>query len=168
MKWSAVALLFAATIAWGGSAKDLDAKNGFRDLPFGISVESVPGLQPAGKDGVLDLYRRPEDKLEIGVVPLEAITYRFFQGRLYQVFIEVAGIDNGMKLVDALAAQYGKPKPAPVTPDELIWGGAKHVGLWIKFDREKDRAMVTFNSKDMSSEVGDAERAAAKSAKSDL
>lgn len=65
---------------------------GFRDVKWGEDITKIPGMKERytykGNDQMIG-YERASDKLMIGDVPLESITYVTFKGKLFSVEIKM-------------------------------------------------------------------------------
>jgi hypothetical protein len=94
-----------------GSLAALDAKNGFRDVKFGMPLKAYPGmvLIPFDPDDNYQRYLRKSDKLQMGDIPLKEVTYLFYKSRLINVQVWVYGIENREKVLQALSYAYGQP-----------------------------------------------------------
>ena len=91
-----------------GSLDDLDRDNGLPDAKLGTPVEAFQGLEQTEEAGRWTTYRRPSDKLTFGKFELAGITYNFFKGKLYSIFIDVEGKRNTKGILKLLEATYGK------------------------------------------------------------
>ena len=102
---AAVLALLLAGSAWAAKAPD-----GFRGIKWGTPLEEVSGLVPDG--GIskrLKLYSRPDDELAMGDIPLETLTYDFFDGRFSGVMM-VMEPEHQEGIVALLTGLYGQPK----------------------------------------------------------
>lgn len=96
------------TTARAGSVQDLDQHNGLPDAQLGASVSSFRNLQQTEDTGRWTSYRRPTDRLTFGPYDLSSITYNFFKGKLYSIFLETDGKRNVKGVLNTLERMYGK------------------------------------------------------------
>ena len=109
-----------------GSIADLDRKNGFRDVRFGDSVESLHGLDRIDSDGPLQLYSRAADSKRIGGSELERIGYGFTGNRLSRIIIYAkAGAANASALLRAVERTYGPASRPDPDRGEYVWQGRR-------------------------------------------
>ena len=106
-------------------------KNGFRDLTWGTSFETVQNQMALVEDfGLGKKYARKNDNLVIGDVRVKSILYVFNENnRLYAVMIKPED-DSWRALKMALTYNFGKP-----TPDEwsYSWEGEyTNIIIWKK------------------------------------
>lgn len=102
-----------------GTLQYLDAKNGFRDVDFGVSSDSLTGLVPVSEDAArrLKTFTRTGDELSLGDVPLQKIEYTFFDDKLCQVSLSwnIEFRDNAQRIppptdISAFCGTlYGRP-----------------------------------------------------------
>ena len=105
----ATAFLFTAlAVARAGALDDLDRENGLPDAKLGTPIEAFRGMEQTEETGRWTSYRRPTDKLAFGKVELSGITYNFFKGKLYSIFIDVEGKRNTKGILKLLEQTYGK------------------------------------------------------------
>ena len=121
----AVALILAAT-AQSGSLKDLDKRNGFRDLTLGLPCKEVPGFVTSGVPGrKLISYARSSDVLQVGEAQLQSIAYTCYLDQLSQGRITLIGEDNQQAMLDALGEAYGAPTTEEGDGAVRIWNSKK-------------------------------------------
>jgi len=125
-----------------GSLAYLDAKDGFRDVRFGIASSSMDNLVLVQEDAdnKSKTFTRIGDELMLDDVPLETIEYTFFEDRLCQVVMKwkVISTDEQIprpqptKIPVVAASVYGKPTRRTQNKDEnlYVWRGRK-VGVMI-------------------------------------
>ena len=135
-------LLGSVVAARAGSVADLDRQNGLPDAQIGTPVTAFKGLQQTEDTGRWSTYKRPSDRLTFGQFELTGITYNFFKGKLYSIFLEVEGKRNVKGLIRALEALYGREhslekRPLPPTPivmETREWTGQKLYLLYKNSD----------------------------------
>ncbi len=129
----AFALLLLSAPARAGSVADLDRQNGLPDAQIGAPVSAFQGLQQIEDTGRWTSYKRASDKLTFNRFDLASITYNFFKGKLYSIFLEVEGKQNVKGVLRALEQLYGRDhtlEKRPVPPTNLSmeireWTGQK-------------------------------------------
>jgi hypothetical protein len=144
----------ASTVRYTPGLQLLDAKNGFRDIKLGTPRTAIKGLVRADvPDGGTTFYRRPTDVKKIGPYELARITYVFYHDKLMAVFLQIAGEDNAMGVMETLQKLYGPSTDAQEhsynknsIPQK--WMG-KQVLLKIEQGASADEANVFFFSKPM-------------------
>ena len=118
--------MMLANAVFAGSVKDLDKRNGFRDLKLGSTCSEVSGF---ATDGVpsrkLVSYVRPADILQVGEAQLQSIAYSCYLDQLTQVRVAVLGVRNHLSMLDALIEAYGEPLTTDETAGFHSWNGKK-------------------------------------------
>jgi hypothetical protein len=104
--------------------------SGFRDMAWGTDIKTLSDMEFLKDEDVLKVYVKKNDKLAIGDVPLKAIYYKFFKGKLYEVVIETNGFKNYLDLKQLCFEKYGKGKEEIETDKYLkqeyyYWSGEK-------------------------------------------
>lgn len=160
-------LLLAPVLGWGQTTKELDQKNGFRDLKFGAPALGLTGLKVVMRSGGNVFYSRPADNMNVGAAALENIVYVFYKGQLKSVIITTKGSANGSALLAALRASYGLGEQKNKYLEEYTWAGET---VYMSFDQApvtKDATVYMGSIPINRAEAADDE-IAAKKAKSDL
>ncbi len=104
-------LAFAAlgsNVGRAGSIDDLDRENGLPMAKLGTPVEAFQGLEQTEEAGRWITYRRPADRMTFGKFEIGGISYNFFKGKLYSIFIDVEGKRNTKGILKLLEETYGK------------------------------------------------------------
>ncbi|MBV9659367.1 MAG: hypothetical protein JO295_14800 [Verrucomicrobia bacterium] len=147
-------LFFLLTLFWlgagglmahsarAGSVEDLDRDNGLPDAKLGTPVEAFQGLEQTEETGRWTTYRRPADKLKFGKFEVSSISYNFFKGKLYSIFIDVEGRRNTRGILKLLEENYGKnytlaSRQIPKSEDQLQtreWSGRRVYLLYKNAD----------------------------------
>lgn len=104
--FSLLLLLFPTVHA--GTVENLDRQNGLPDAQIGTPVTAFKGLEQIEETGRWTSYKRTSDKLTFNRFELTSITYNFFKGRLYSVFLEAEGKRNVRGILHALEDLYGR------------------------------------------------------------
>lgn len=107
--FAVVMTLLASGALLAGSVSDLDREAGFRDAKLGSSVESFSGLVEVRKTGVYVTYKRPADDLHWNDIVVTNIQYRFMEGKLVAVDVELDGDKNRKAIFSVLQSRYGQP-----------------------------------------------------------
>ncbi len=161
----AMAVVAAPALA-GGSLKNLDKKNGFRDVALTQRCDQIEGLKgntKAVKDAVKSglgsddkaraylgmlQYTRPSDELEIGHADLLGIAYTCYAEQLMSVRLEAFGATNADPLLAAMVEAFGEATSADPDNNSWIWDGKKVV-LTFQRDMMQERVTVVYASKPM-------------------
>jgi hypothetical protein len=101
----------------------LDAKNGFRDVTFGMELPKKGWSKVHTQDG-MDFYVRAGDKLSIGRAQLESISYAVWKGRVVGVALVTRGAENNQALFDVFESAYGDPRQPNRLIEEYLWQGS--------------------------------------------
>ena len=165
-------LIFAAALLVGGathaqSAADLDTKYGFRDVKFETDTSAIEGLVTGTATPLKLLASRPTDSRKIGQAAINAITYGFYQGKLYEVNIVAKGLTNAHALREALESQYGEGTLVAAMGQDRNWDG-KQVRLTYREDPAFHDATVRFTCKKLNEQLQAAQKMVKKAAASDL
>ncbi|TDN39852.1 hypothetical protein E4631_23255 [Hymenobacter sp. UV11] len=165
-----VAFLFIMCFQAKAQYISLDQKNGFRDLKFGVAIETVSGLAPyapAFADKAIPEmkeFTRPSDKLEIGPYQVFNITYSFYKNRLFKVTIAVNKGYQSQGVKDVLIREYGQGQI--VNGIGMAWLG--QVATMGFSDWQSEWAFVTIANKAIDDEYDYAKRASFKPVPSGL
>ena len=120
------AALFLATTAQAGSLKDLDKRNGFRDLTMGSLCTEIADFETRGVPGrMLISYARSSDILQVGEAQLQSISYTCYLDQLSQVRISLVGEVNQQAMLDALVEAYGPPTSEEEESVLSVWSSKK-------------------------------------------
>jgi len=96
--------------------------DGFRGIKWGANKADVSSLRLSIEKGSMSLYRRPEEKLQIGAASLDSILYLFYKQQLAGVTIAFTGFTNYVNLRKALAETYGEGHQENRYIDHWRWG----------------------------------------------
>ena len=116
-----------------GTVADLDQQNGLPDAQIGAPVSAFKGLQLIEDTGRWTSYKRSADRLTFNRFDLTTITYNFFKGKLYSVFLETEGKENVKGILRSLEALYGREHsyekravpPTNISMETREWTGQK-------------------------------------------
>jgi hypothetical protein len=179
--------LLLVQVASAGSIKDLDKRNGFRDVALTQRCAQIDGLkgntaavkaavkeglgQEPSKDAAPDLgmlhYTRPSDSLEVGRAALLDVTYTCYMDQLMAVDLVAWGDRNAEPLLGALVEAFG---PATTSDEETgahRWVGKKVV-LSFAHDKATGFVRVSYSSVPMIDAKRKNDEAIEKSAVQDL
>jgi hypothetical protein len=81
---------------------------GFRGIRWGTDINSLKDMVFVRESYFLKRYTRQNEKMKIGVVNIEDITYEFFNGKLKGVDIVTYGTKNFNLLKDILFEKFGE------------------------------------------------------------
>jgi hypothetical protein len=125
--------LSLAAPATAGSLGDLFEQGGFVDAKLGDPIESFVGLERVGTDPEADTetYVRHSDVFNVGGANVDAVTYSFYQGRLYFISIRISGVDNAQAVLGALTETFGESFETGNRPNERVWTGGD---VFVLFD----------------------------------
>jgi len=180
----AAALTFHAAAA-GGSIKDLDKKNGFRDVALTQPCDEIEGLKgntvavksaikqglgAENKDkpylGMLH-YFRPSDSLIVGSAHLLTIGYTCYAEQLISVNLIAHGTANADPLRAALEEAFGEATAPDPDNGRWTWAGKK-VLLTFQHDQLSEAVTVVYSSRKVLEEKAKNDLALEQSAVDDL
>ena len=160
------AALTVHSAAAGGSIKDLDKKNGFRDVALTQRCDEIEGLKgntaavkaavKAGlgadkKDdpflGMLH-YARPADSLRVGAADLLGVSYTCYAEQLMSVSLLAYGKANAEPLRAALEEAFGEATAPDPDNGRFVWAGKKVV-LTFHHDPMNELVTVVYASRQM-------------------
>jgi hypothetical protein len=98
----------------------------FRNLAWGMRPSSMPGLllsQTNPAYGGVDEFFYPEEDLNLGEAPLNAIVYGFWQNRLYTITIWTDGRPSYEKLRRWVIDTYGPGHQRKKAVERRVWYG---------------------------------------------
>jgi hypothetical protein len=161
----AATMMMQAAVA-GGSVKDLDKKNGFRDVALTQRCDQIEGLkgnteavkkavkQGLGSDnkekpylGMLH-YVRPSDSLEIGAANLLGVGYTCYAEQLMSVSLLAYGKANAEPLRAALVEAFGDATAPDPDNGRWVWSGKKVI-LTFHHDPLTELVTVVYASRQM-------------------
>jgi hypothetical protein len=133
---------------------------GFRGLRFGRDIATIPGMEPAYREGAAAYYRRPGDNLDLGELRLSDILYGFHKGKLFTVVTRAPSAEDFSPLRQAYNAKYGPPKAVPATLEEdLVWSWPK-AQIALSLDAADGGLTIRYADAALLAEVVKAETAA--------
>lgn len=151
-----------ALAAKGGSLKDLDKHNGFRDLALTQRCDEVADFK--GNKQVVKraatlrtdkeayagmiMFRRPNDLLKVGPTELIDVSYACYMDQLMSVQLVAWGADDAGDLLYTFTTAFGEPTSQDEDLGVWQWE-AKKVVLSLRHDRTTDSVSAQFTSKPM-------------------
>ena len=160
------ALLTLNTALAGGSIKDLDKKNGFRDVSLTQRCDEIEGLKgntaavkQAVKDGLgadnkdrpflgMLHYSRASDSLEVGEADLLGVDYTCYAEQLLSVRLTAYGTRNADVLRGALVEAFGESTAPDPDNGRWVWSGKKVI-LTFQHDSLTEMVHVVYASRTM-------------------
>ncbi|WP_428567317.1 MAG: LysM peptidoglycan-binding domain-containing protein [Solidesulfovibrio sp. DCME] len=123
----------------------------FRDLKWGASPSSQPGLTQVERDGDIVHYERPSEKKDLGGVALKHVTYSFYKNQFYHAEIDYEGKDAAESLQRSLEAKYGPPDAVREKADPsgkpyvvATWNWPGHAFIGNRHDKDGTRGRVFY------------------------
>ncbi len=108
------------------SAADTNLSQGFCDIAWGTRADALTDLKEIAKTTDVIYYTRTENPFEIYGADLGRVVYAFFKGRLFSVYINIAGKEKFRKTLEGLKEEYGPPRAQyRVGMDVYIWESNK-------------------------------------------
>lgn len=101
------ALCLLSGPAW--AADPAKKPDGFRGIPFGAQVSGLKDMHLVESDGDFADYDRKSDKMDLGGMPVEMVTYGFYKGQFYHAAIAYSGTTGFDAVQETMVAKYGKP-----------------------------------------------------------
>jgi len=150
-----------------GSKRDLDEKNGFRDVTFEDELSKYPTMTPSQESGENHFYKREDDVLSFGGIELTSISYVFYKDRLAKVLLMSKGISACAQLRSIMESAYGAPFKPNRFMDDYWWIG-KRVTLRVKINEVAHDCHALFISNALSDREEADKKQAAEDAKKDL
>ena len=153
--------------SFGQSEKQLDEKNGFRELKFGTHIDSISNLKLI-EDGVNNkYYEKTDEKLKIGEYDLKRITYGFYKGRLSFILIEANGYTNSKGILDIFTSQYGEGYKSNKYIEKYYWFG-KTITLTYDENSINHNSKISISTDIFDKEKKEDKKSSNEKAKSDL
>lgn len=109
--------------------KELDDKNGFRELTFGDRLGSIPNLilieNLTTSNSNYKYYQKTDEKLMIGDFTIKSIIYGFYKDDLDVILIVFKTNDsiNSRGVLDVFENQYGKGFQSNKNVEKYFWYG---------------------------------------------
>ncbi|HCR13819.1 MAG TPA: LysM peptidoglycan-binding domain-containing protein [Solidesulfovibrio sp.] len=145
-------LAFLTAAAVPASAADPQKKpEDFRDVKWGASAASVPGLTQAERDGDIVHYEKKGEKKDLGGMTVRHVTYSFFKDKFYHAEIDYEGAGSAAAMQRSLEAKYGPPdtvrekKDASGRPSEVAaWSWPGYAFIGNRQDKDGSRGRVFY------------------------
>lgn len=157
--------MLMASVASAGALKDLDKRNGFRDVALTQRCDQIEGLKgntlavkeaiKAGMGAEPDKerppylgmlqYTRPGDALEVGRAQLLDVSYTCYMDQLMAVNLVAYGEVNAAPLLGALVEAFGPATKADEENGSYRWTGKKVILSYLR-DAETGFVQVQYSS----------------------
>ena len=99
----------ASCAGWKYNLSSEKEPKGFRGIKWGTDIKVLPDMVFDNRSAVKTFYIRKNEKLKIGVMDVEEITYGFYKGKFCSVHISYK-THFRYHMYNILQAAYGKPK----------------------------------------------------------
>lgn len=153
---SLIALILTASLAFAdtGSFKPGTQPKGFRDLKWGQRIDVMETMRESRKDrgGLVTVYERSSDKLLIGSVPLEAIEYHAFEGRLCGVLLWFKSESGFERLREILFVRFGEVIRGNIVEGAFAWMGP-HVRVLLEYNSTLDAGIFGMKYNPIADEI---------------
>lgn len=160
-------LVFAFVLGLQNKAQSADI-NSFRGLEFGTELNDFSQYgQPERVEQDHLVYRKIDDKMEIGNAKVTDIVYGFYKNRFCTVMIKSKGQYNANSLLDTLTAAYGTPEKPNRYLERYFWFKAK-VGLSLTYNKISDEIVIAYLYVPIMNEIEKDKKERAKGGVSDL
>ena len=117
-----------ACIFFAGSAGAFkNEPTGFRGIAWGTNISQLPDMikMPGGEGRDTQVYKRRDEKMQIGDAQITNIAYGFYKGRFSTVIIDYKDLTNAMKLKETLFLQYGDGYRPNQFMEEYHWNSSR-------------------------------------------
>lgn len=120
------AILLTAGGLWAAAADTDGARGGFRGISWGTPISSLAreGLEELPdvrtQYGAVVSYRRKGDRAVFSGIPVDNITYNFWNGKLYSVCLDIRGFMNYERLLSYCDREFGPRISFMGTSDETL------------------------------------------------
>ena len=124
----AILLIYSFALAQKGpllnNFKPGSEPDGFRDTKWGTNISTLKDMILKEEDlkGLLKIYRRKGDVLEIGAAKLKSISYSFWQGKLIDVLIQTEEF-SGEDLKNVCFEKFGQDAKMSRHREDYRWDG---------------------------------------------
>lgn len=98
--------------------------DGFRGIKWGTNISTLKDmiLKEEDPNGLLKIYGRKGDTLEIGGAKLKSISYCFWQGKLFDVLIQTEDF-GGEELKNVCFEKFGRGAKMSRYSEDYQWDG---------------------------------------------
>lgn len=145
----AVALMTASALFAADPAKEPD---GFRGVPWGARLDSLPDMEAVDTEGDVVHCDRKDEKKTLGPIATQLIDYSFYKDRFYHAAIIY---ERGFDVVqETLQDKYGPPDAAREKKDkdgrkyvvaEWVWPGKVYIGHRRFLDEDGGRIFYFYS-----------------------
>lgn len=118
---------------------------GFRGIPWGADLAAWQHeLVLVETDGAMQYYARTGDKLAIGEATLLKVRYGFYHGKFAMVFITYTGLQNFLRIKEALVQTYGPATQPNRFLDRYVWALYGPVTRYLSYTSGLGQGHVLF------------------------
>jgi hypothetical protein len=123
--------ILVGLLLMAGSAQAFQNEpSGFRGIPWGTPLRSVPGMTSV-PDGSKNFYFRADDNLSIGAAHLEHLSYKFYRDQFSEVLLRTHdSVLDEQAIIGAFKAQFGPGFQSNRYIDEYLWNGTTST-VWL-------------------------------------
>ncbi len=150
-----ITVVVAALIPQAVLALELkEDPGGFDGGKWATPIAEMPDLKLVEDNGELKTYMKPGPPPTMGGVPVEAVWYRFYKGRLESVQVRYSGNATHQAIRAWSAERFGPlPQPRFRGLQEFTWVGRETTVL-LQYDGIRDRGVLFFTSRAIQAELG--------------
>jgi hypothetical protein len=116
-----------AVLGGDGDFKPGSEPDGFRGIKWGTDISTLKDMDFKTKKGLITIYTRKGDVLQVGTAQLKYINYIFWDGKLSSIMLETQGEDNYNRLKESTFEKFGKGRyyKSDDYPDDIdfMWNG---------------------------------------------
>lgn len=141
-------LLLSLLMGCEKSGKLKEDPGGFRNILWETDIKNLSDMEFLKDEDNAKVYIRKNDKLAIGDIRLDAIYYKFYKGKFYEVEIKTRGFMNFLNLKDLCFEKYGKAKKEKDSlsqKEKYYWSGDK-TSISLGYYGRPDEVILTFDS----------------------
>ena len=102
-------------------APGIEEPEDFRGIKWGDHIDTVPGMNKIGTQENIDIYKKENDKLQIGGTWVQNIEYYFYKHRFMGLHITFEGFFNFSALKKWMFNAYGPGKKKNYFLDNYNW-----------------------------------------------
>jgi hypothetical protein len=107
----------------------LDGIKGYGGLAFGSDFSAAQDLELEQDRGPLKIYKRKNEKLQLGPVLLDTVLYYFYEGKLYGVAFHTDDGQDSLNLKTVFNFAFGPGQDSADGGPSTVWMGKKNGAL---------------------------------------
>lgn len=162
-----IAIVLITSFSFAQNLKALDEKNGFRNLKFGMSIDSLKNSKIIESHKYQKYYIKTDENLKIGDFDVKAISYGFYKGHLDFILIEIVGYSNSRGIKGVFESQYGKGYQSNEYIEKYYWFG-NNVSLCYDENSLNQNSKIMISTKMYNKEKEADKKAIEEKAKSEI